>query len=186
MLREYSFCKGMWIRFSTTPYQSSQDMNLPHIHNFYTLHLEKTKHNLLSKNCTKCELQRAQWCLQLNALMSYREQIPWADFWSLSGDWFVNYFFIVSSIFGTMRQILFCTCKSFPRNTVLNTGQVKAYLHHLYPHLKVKKKKTNQNATSYITNHVLWYRSAEQREIQKWGWTAVKISYQKCSPIVSL
>lgn len=43
-----------------------------------------------------------------------------------------------------MRQILFCTCKSFPRNTVLNTGQVKAYLHHLYPHLKVKKKKKNE------------------------------------------
>lgn len=71
-----------------------------------------------------------------------------------------------------MRQILFCTCKSFPRNTVLNTGQVKAYLHHLYPHLKVKKKKKltkMQHPTLQITfsdiaqQNKEKYRSGDER-----------------------
>ncbi len=127
------------------------------------LHIAPGK-NLLSKHCTKWELQSAQCDIhqstrviqRANTMSRFPKPIWWLKFHSFS-------------IFGTMRQILFCICKSFPWNTVLNTGQVKAYLHIIFILTWTKKKKKKQHLTLQITFSDLTqqnkekYRSGDER-----------------------
>ncbi len=141
------------------------------------LHIAPGK-NLLSKHCTKRELQSAQCDIhqstrviqRANTMSRFPKPIWWLKFHSFS-------------IFGTIRQILFCICKSFPWNTVLNTGQVKAYLHIIFILTWTKKKKKKKNLTLQITFSDL---TQQNKEKQKRGWTAVKSLSKKISPNVSL
>lgn len=137
----YSFCKGMWIRLSTTPYQSTQDKNKPHIHNATFTHCtwKIIYQNIVQSECCHQQVYRVRSVvLHWHAYFIKRTNT-------------ISRFLLTYSALSLVLWVRYYSSNWFFLGILFwKKVHVKAYLHNLYSH----STKMGKKATSYITNHI--------------------------------